>query len=161
MDSGEKHKAHRAKSQKLKKREQKKKSKKKVKEERKQLKSLKKDKERLLKLKLITDQFAKELDPEDVYTVKKALKKLFKVHQQDAVRDIPELFKMVDEGGEVDISGLGDQYVIEKLNKICRLFKLKRDKENKLSFSKKGLLHEGLNLEKVVRHLFKEIEEEG
>lgn len=49
---------------------------------------------------------------------------------------------MLDGGFEVDLSGLQDSYVLQKLNKVFKLMKLKRSEGNKLEFKKKEKLHD-------------------
>lgn len=48
---------------------------------------------------------------------------------------------MLDKGFEVNIKDLDDSYVLQKLNKVFKLCKLKRSKDNKLEFRKKDKLH--------------------
>jgi hypothetical protein len=74
---------------------------------------------------------------EDIYTVKKIIGKLIK-HNNESIKELPELFEMLDNGFEVNIGGLSDSYVMQKLNKVFKLLKLKRDKENKLEFKRKA-----------------------
>jgi hypothetical protein len=49
---------------------------------------------------------------------------------------------MLDNGFEVNIKDLSDSYVLAKLNKILKLLKLKRSKDNKLEFRKKESIHD-------------------
>jgi hypothetical protein len=49
---------------------------------------------------------------------------------------------MLDNGFEVNIGGLSDSYAMQKLNKVFKLLKLKRSKEDKLEFRKKEKIHD-------------------
>lgn len=83
------------------------------------------------------------MSSDDLFTVKKILQKLIK-HNHDSIKELPQLFEMLDDGYEVDLSGLTDSYVMLKLNKAFKLLKLKRDKaKNPLIFTRrKGGVHD-------------------
>ena len=73
--------------------------------------------------------------------MKKVIGKLI-AHSHNSIKELPELFEMLDQGYEVDLSGLSDSYVMQKLNKAFKCLKLKRDDENKLEFRKREGLHD-------------------
>ena len=58
---------------------------------------------------------------------------------------------MLDNGYEVDLTGLSDSYVMQKLNKVCKLLKLKRSPDNKLEFKKVEKIQE-LQLKAMIQH---------
>ncbi len=66
---------------------------------------------------------------------------------------------MLDNGFEVNIGGLSDSYVMQKLNKVFKLLKLKRDKENKLEFKRKAQIHD-FKLKQLVQHFIDELAED-
>lgn len=76
------------------------------------------------------------MSSEDLYLIKKLFGKLV-THNQESLNELPQLFEMLDSGFEVDLSGLEDSYVMQKLNKVFKLMRLQRDEKNKLSFKKK------------------------
>ena len=66
---------------------------------------------------------------------------------------------MLDNGTEVNIGGLTDSYVMQKLNKVFKLLKLKRDKENKLEFKRQAKIHD-FKLKTLIQHFIDEIVED-
>jgi hypothetical protein len=102
---------------------------------------MKKEKERIRKMRLTSEAFTSKVTPEDIDTVRKVIGKLIK-HSHNSIRELPEVFEMLDNGYEVDLSGLSDQYVMAKMNKAFKCLKLKRDEKNKLEFRKKEGLHD-------------------
>jgi hypothetical protein len=149
-----KHKRHNSKSAKLKKKHEMKKNRRKFKEERSRYKQLKKEKERIKKLKLASEAFNNKVDAEDIYTVKKVIGKLID-HSHDSIKELPELFEMLDGGFEVDLSGLKEEYVMAKLNKAFKCLKLKRDVTNKLAFKKREGVHD-FKLRPLIQHFIDE-----
>ena len=84
---------------------------------------MKKEKDRLRKLRLTSEAFATKVSPEDIDIVKKVITKLI-AHSHNSIKELPELFNMLDDGYEVDLSGLSDSYVMQKLNKAFKCLKL-------------------------------------
>jgi hypothetical protein len=82
-----------------------KKNKRKMKEERSKYKLMRKQKEKLKKLRLASEAFSNKVTAEDLYTVTKIIGKLI-AHSHDSIKELPELFEMLDGGFEVDLSGL-------------------------------------------------------
>lgn len=105
------HKRHCSKSDKLKAKHTAKKNRRKIKDERSQSKLKKKEKDKLRKLKLASEAFANKVSSDDIHDVKKIISKLIK-HNYDSVKELPQLFEMLDSGVKVDISGLVDSYVM-------------------------------------------------
>lgn len=66
---------------------------------------------------------------------------------------------MLDGGFEVNIGGLTDSYVMQKLNKVFKLLKLKRDKDNKLEFKKVAKIHD-FKLKQLIQHFIDELVED-
>jgi len=90
---------------------------------RKLVKVQKKDKDKLKKLKLASEKFSNKVSNEDLYNIKKIIGKLVK-HDHSSIKDLPELFEMLDNGYEADISTLQDSYAMQKLNKVMKLMRL-------------------------------------
>ena len=132
----QKHKRHNSKSDKLKKKHDLKKNRRRIKEERSKFKLMRTEKDKIRKLRLSSEAFNSKVTPEDIYTVKKIIGKLIS-HSHDSIKELPELFEMLDGGYEVDLSGLQDAYVMQKLNKVFKCLKLVRDEKNKLEFTKR------------------------
>lgn len=65
---------------------------------------------------------------------------------------------MLDNGFEVDLSGLQDSYVMQKLNKAFKCLKLKRDEKNKLEFRKREGVHD-FKLKPLIMHFIDEVSE--
>lgn len=135
------HKRHNSKSAKLQKKHELKKNRRKFKEERSKHKQHKKEKERLKKLKLASEAFNNKVTGDDIRTIRKVIAKLLS-HNQETMQDLPQLFDMLDGGYEVDLSGLQDPYVMQKLNKVFKCLKLRRSEENKLEFKKREGVHD-------------------
>lgn len=64
---------------------------------------------------------------------------------------------MLDNGFEVDLSGLSDSYVMQKLNKVLKLMRLKRSPTNRLEFKKKEKLHD-FKMKAMIQHFIDEIQ---
>lgn len=148
-------KKHRSKSAKLKKKHEAKKNKRKIKESRKLFKEQKKEKEKLKKLKLASESFSNKVSSEDLYNIKKILGKLIS-HNHQSLEELPQLFEMLDGGYEVDLTGLSDSYVMQKLNKVFKLMRLRRSENNKLEFKKKEKLH-NFKLKPMIQHFIDQI----
>lgn len=131
-----KHKKHNSKSAKLKKRHEMKKNRRKYKEERSKYRLMRKQKEKLRKLRLASEAFSSKVTAEDVHTVMKIVSKLIN-HSHDSIKELPELFEMLDGGFEVDLSGLQDSYVMQKLNKAFKCLRLEHSESNKLEYRKR------------------------
>lgn len=116
---------------------------------------MKKEKEKLKKMKLSSEAFNSKISPEDIYTVKKVIDKLIS-HSHTSIAELPELFEMLDGGFEVDLSGLQDSYVMQKLNKVFKCLKLKRSENNKLEFRKREGVHD-FKLKPLIQHYIDEI----
>ena len=116
---------------------------------------MKKEKQRLKKLKLSSEAFNIKVTPEDIYLVKKVLGKLID-HNHESINELPQLFEMLDQGFEIDLSGLSDTYVMQKLNKVFKSLKLKRDEKNKLEFRKREGIHD-FKLKTLIQHFIDEI----
>lgn len=110
------------------------------------------------KLKLASEAFSNKVTSEEIHTVKVIIGKLIK-HSQDSIADLPELFDMLDKGFEVNIKDLTDSYVLTKLNKVFKLLKLKRSKENKLEFKKKDKIHDFM-MKPMIQHFIDDYLEE-
>ena len=122
-DSGKKHKRHNSKSAKLKQKHELKKNRRKYKEGRSKRRAMKKEKDRIRKMRLTSEAFSSKVTPEDIDTVRKVIGKLIK-HSHNSIRELPEVFEMLDNGYEVDLSGLSDQYVMAKMNKAFKCLRL-------------------------------------
>ena len=114
-----------------------KKNRRKFKEERSKYKAMKKQKDKLKKLKLASEGFYDKVTAEELSMVKKVIAKLIS-HSHNSIKELPELFEMLDGGYEVDLSGIADQYVMAKLNKAFKCLHLKRSDHNKLEFKKRS-----------------------
>ncbi len=114
-----------------------KKNRRKFKEERSKYKAMKKQKDKLKKLKLASEGFYDKVTAEELSMVKKVISKLIS-HSHNSLKELPELFEMLDGGYEVDLSGIADQYVMAKLNKAFKCLHLKRSDQNKLEFKKRS-----------------------
>ena len=79
-------------------------------------------------------------------------------HSHNSIKELPELFEMLDSGYEVDLTGIADQYVMAKLNKAFKCLHLKRSEENKLEFKKKEGVHD-FKLRPFIQHFIDEIAE--
>ena len=148
------HKRHNSKSAKLQKKHELKKNQRKFKEERSKHKQHKKEKERLKKLKLASEAFNNKVTGDDIRTIRKVIAKLLS-HNQETMQDLPQLFDMLDGGYEVDLSGLQDPYVMQKLNKVFKCLKLRRSEENKLEFKKREGVHD-FKLKPLIQHFIDE-----
>eukprot|EP00347_Sterkiella_histriomuscorum_P011129 403373648 len=155
-DTEQSHKQHRSKSDKLKKRHDAKKNRRKIKELRSLVKLQKKEKDNLRKLKLASESFSNKVSNEDLYIIKKIIGKLVN-HNHQSIEELPQLFEMLDGGYEVDLSGLQDSYVMQKLNKVFKLMRLKRSEKNKLEFKKKQKLHD-FKMKAMIQHYIDEIQ---
>ena len=63
---------------------------------------------------------------------------------------------MLDDGFNIDLANLTDSYVMQKLNKVFKLLKLERGKDNKLEFKKKEKLHD-FKLKVMIQHFIDDI----
>ena len=113
-----------------------KKNRRKYKEERSKYRLMRKQKEKLRKLRLASEAFSSKVTAEDVHTVMKIVSKLIS-HSHDSIKELPELFEMLDGGFEVDLSGLQDSYVMQKLNKAFKCLRLEHSESNKLEYRKR------------------------
>ena len=134
-----------------------KKNRRKFKEERSKYKQMKKHKDKLKKMRLASEGFYDKVTAEEIDMVRKVIAKLIE-HSHNSIKELPELFEMLDSGFEVDLSGISDQYVMAKLNKAFKCLHLKRSDENKLEFKKREGVHD-FKLRPFIQHFIDEIAE--
>lgn len=134
-----------------------KKNRRKFKEERSKYKQMKKHRDKLKKMRLASEGFYDKVSAEEIDMVRKVIAKLIE-HSHNSIKELPELFEMLDSGYEVDLTGIADQYVMAKLNKAFKCLHLKRSEENKLEFKKKEGVHD-FKLRPFIQHFIDEIAE--
>jgi hypothetical protein len=61
-------------------------------------------------MNLLSEDFNQKVSSEDLYTVRTIVAKLIK-HNYDSIKELPELFEVLDDGETVDIKDLLDSYV--------------------------------------------------
>jgi hypothetical protein len=81
----------------------------------------------------------KELKNSPECTIERIIKKLLK-YNSDTEAELEEVFRMIDNGDEIDISELDDKYIKHKMNKLFKLLKIPRASRTKKFIYKKGML---------------------
>jgi hypothetical protein len=118
---------------------------------------MKKHRDKLKKMRLASEGFYDKVTAEEIDMVRKVIAKLIE-HSHNSIKELPELFDMLDSGYEVDLSGIADSYVMAKLNKAFKCLHLKRSEENKLEFKKREGVHD-FKLRPFIQHFIDEIAE--
>ena len=135
-DDAPKKKQHRKKNAKLIKKRTFKRNKKKFKINRRALRQIKRDKDELRKLGYISKAFAEKVTSDKILDISITLQKMIKHsvagESQDKAdsceSDLIDMFKNLDEGAQIDLAALDDQYMQAKLLKLFSLLKLQHGK---------------------------------
>ncbi|CAI2371802.1 unnamed protein product [Moneuplotes crassus] len=90
----------------------------------------------------ISKHFSEKVTGKDISLIKKILGKLIERSEKETMSQLPDLFEMLAEGSEIDIDGIADEYVKNKLNKIFKLMRFKRDDERTLVYRKNKKYHD-------------------
>ena len=93
-------------------------------------------KDSMRKMSITSERFSLKVHADEIEILKQVVSKLLK-HNPESEDSMPTLFKELDDGASIDISGLNDMYVQAKLYKIFKIMRLRKTKGNELEFRKK------------------------
>ena len=93
-------------------------------------------KDSMKKMSITSERFAYKVHADEMIIFNKIVKKMLK-HNSECEDSLPALFKSLDEGAAIDISGINDSYVQSKLYKMFKIMRLRKSKGNELEFRKK------------------------
>ena len=160
-------KQHRKKNAKLLKKRYHKRNKKSFKANRRDLRQIKRDKDELRKLGYINKAFADKIPCDKIMEISNTLQKLLKHAKDEATeddntckQDLIEMFSSLDEGAQIDLAALQDEYMQAKLLRLFSLMRLQHGKairkDDRLKFQKRqtGELHD-FEFAKMIKYMLK------